>query len=141
LWCPRIVDSTRSAQDALREGFMAISNLLDIDSILDMPVSNLVMFDPSRRAPPLGLPLNRSSDLGKAIFAATRGQTRLNKDCSLWFANSCLTSVQVRSAQWDWRPFDRLPFSLSKPNAKNNVSFDLVPGYWEESTLFGGAHF
>jgi hypothetical protein len=48
---------------------MAISNLLDIDSIYDMPISNLVMFDPSRRAPPLGLPLNRSSDLGKAVFA------------------------------------------------------------------------
>jgi hypothetical protein len=43
LWCPRIVDSARSARDAVREGFMAISNLLDIDSISDMPISNLVI--------------------------------------------------------------------------------------------------
>jgi hypothetical protein len=69
----------RSTRDAVLEGFMAIPNLLDIDSISDMPISNLVMFDPSRRAPPLGLPLNRSSDLGKAVFASTRGPTRLDK--------------------------------------------------------------
>jgi hypothetical protein len=79
LWCPRIVDSTRSALDAVREGFMAISNLLDIDSISDKPISNLVMFDPSRRAPPPGLPLDRSSDLGNAVFASTRGPTPLDK--------------------------------------------------------------
>jgi hypothetical protein len=96
LWCPRIVDSTPSARDAVREGFMAISNLLNIDSISDVPTSNLVMFDPSRRAPPLGLPLNRTSALGNAVFAATRGPTPLDKDCSLLFANSYLTSVHVR---------------------------------------------
>jgi hypothetical protein len=99
LCCPRIVDSTRSAHDAVLEGFMAISNLLDIDSISEIPISNLDMFDPPRRAPPLGLPLNRSSDLGNAIFAATRGPTRLDKDCSLSFANSYLTSVHVNPAR------------------------------------------
>jgi hypothetical protein len=66
-------------RDAVREGFVAISNLLDIDSISDMLVSNLVMFDPSRRASALGSPLNRSSDLGNAVFAATPGPTRLDK--------------------------------------------------------------
>jgi hypothetical protein len=109
---------------------MVISNLLDIDSISDMPISNLVMFDHSRRAPSLGLPSNRSSDLGNAVVAATRGPTRLDNDCSLSFANSYLTSVHVRPAQRDRRPFDRLPFSLSKPNAKKNVSFVLVTWYW-----------
>jgi hypothetical protein len=53
--------------------FMTISNLLGIDSISDVPISNLVMLDPSPRAPPLGLLLARSSDLGDAVFASTRG--------------------------------------------------------------------
>jgi hypothetical protein len=98
-WCPGIVDSARSALDAVREGFMAISNLLDIDSISDTPISNLVVFDPTWRAPPLGLLLARSSDLGNAVFASTRGPTPLDKDCSLSFAKCYLTSVHVRPAQ------------------------------------------
>jgi hypothetical protein len=61
---PRIFDSARSARDAVREGFMAISNLLDIDSIPEILISNLVMFDPSCRAHPLGLPLSLISEHG-----------------------------------------------------------------------------
>jgi hypothetical protein len=76
LLCPRIVDSARMARDAVRQGLMVISNLFDIDSISDMPIWNLVTFDPSRRPPPSGLPLNGSSDLGNAVFASTRGPTR-----------------------------------------------------------------
>jgi hypothetical protein len=67
---------------------MAISNLLDIDSISDMPISNLIMFFPSRLAPPPGMPLSRSSDLGNALLASTPGSTRLGKCSSLSFANS-----------------------------------------------------
>jgi hypothetical protein len=67
---------------------MAISNLLDIDSISDMPISNFVMFDPSRLAPPPGMPPSRSSDLGNAVFASMLGSTRLGKRSSLSFANS-----------------------------------------------------
>jgi hypothetical protein len=36
---PRIVESARSAPHAVREGIMAISNLLDMGSISDMPIS------------------------------------------------------------------------------------------------------
>jgi hypothetical protein len=91
----QIVESARSAQEAVREGFMAISDLLDIDSIFDMPSSNLVMFDPSRLAPRPGMPLSRSSDLGNADFASTRGSTRLGNYPSLSFANSYLTSMHA----------------------------------------------
>jgi L-lactate permease len=77
LRCPRMVHSFRSARDAVREGFMAIANLLDIAYISHTPISNLVMFDPSRSAPPFALALNRSSDLGNGDFASTRGRTGL----------------------------------------------------------------
>jgi hypothetical protein len=61
----RIVYSARSAQDAVREGFVATSDHLDIDSILGMPISTLGLFDPPRLAPPKGMHLSWSSDLGK----------------------------------------------------------------------------
>jgi hypothetical protein len=76
---------------------MAISNLLDIDSISDRPISNLVMSDPSRRALPPGMPLSRTSDLGNAVLASTRGSTRLGKCSSLSFADSYLTSIHAFS--------------------------------------------
>jgi hypothetical protein len=40
--------------DDVLGGFMVISSLLGIDSIFTRPFSNLIMFDPSRRAPPGG---------------------------------------------------------------------------------------
>jgi hypothetical protein len=122
LRCPRIVDSARSAQHSVREGFMAISNLLGIDSIFDMPISNLVMFDSSHRAAPLGMRLSRSSDLGNAVFASTRGSTRLGKCRSLWFANSYVTSMHAVPTHRGCHPFDRLLFPAPEPSVKKKPS-------------------
>jgi hypothetical protein len=70
---PRM-SSARSAQLAAREGFMAISNVLGIDSIFDRPISNLVMFPPSGIAPPPGMPLGRCPGLRNAAWPPLGGR-------------------------------------------------------------------
>jgi hypothetical protein len=127
---PRTVESARSAHDAIRGEFMANSNLLDIYSIFDRPISNLVMFDPSRRCPPPGMPLTWSSDLRKAVFAASRGSTHWDKDSSLSFANSYLTSVRAIPIPVMDIPFAVCHFPLHGLVQSEESPFAFGSGYY-----------
>jgi hypothetical protein len=59
---------------------------LVMDSTVNIPFSNWVMFDPSRRGPPPG---NAKREfLGDGPFAPSRGFRAVGRDSSLSFANS-----------------------------------------------------
>jgi hypothetical protein len=107
--CPRTVESARSSQDAVRGEFMTISNLW---RLFRSSTGRFRTWSCSTLHASLPLAeLGRSSDLGNAEFAASRGSPRLGKCSSLWFGNSYLTSLRAIPIPGMNIP---LPFAISR---------------------------